>query len=86
MFETASTGGAPRHGVAWRVPGIVTSIRDAGDATGTTRGRVVLPGDTHALAAVLLVLQNDTLLRHLSEQAHHDSRNGPHLSMLHGDW
>lgn len=51
-----------RHAMAWRLPGIVTSIRDAGNATGTTRGRVVLPGDTHALAAVLLVLQNDTLL------------------------
>jgi glycosyltransferase involved in cell wall biosynthesis len=78
------TGGLVVHeALAHGVPGIVTSISGASDSIGTSRGRVVPPGDVDALAAALLELEDNALLRRLSEQAYRDTRSGPHLPAAH---
>jgi glycosyltransferase involved in cell wall biosynthesis len=78
------TGGLVVHeALAHGVPGIVTDISGARDIVGNSHGRVVPPGDVEALAAALRELEDDVVLRQLSEQAYRDTRSGPHIPAAH---
>ncbi len=80
------TGGLIVHeGLARGVPAIVSTISGAADAVGSMHGQLVPPGDVDALTAALRALQDDALVRRLSEQAYLATNSGALPPAAHAD-
>ena len=80
------TGGlVAQEAMARGVPAIVSTISGASDIVHRAQGPVVPPGDTGALTKALRELENDTFVRHLSEQAYHTMSTGPQRPGAHAE-
>jgi glycosyltransferase involved in cell wall biosynthesis len=80
------TGGmVTQEALARGVPAVVTTTSGAAEILGDDRGLLVPPGDVQALAAALHRLNDDALVRRLSENAYRFMGTGPHQPAVHAE-